>query len=95
MTPADVALMTSVMAGLDMRDRDNLPKADFDWMEPLKGDLKGVRVAYSRTFGYAPVEPAVIGVVDEAVKVFARDLGCVVEEAVPDGAIPRRLSWAS
>jgi aspartyl-tRNA(Asn)/glutamyl-tRNA(Gln) amidotransferase subunit A len=82
-TVADAALMASVMAGPDMRDRHSLPKGDVDWMESLKGDLNGVRVAYSRTLGYAPVEPEVIRVVDEAVKVFARDLGCVVEEAEP------------
>ena len=89
-TVADAALMTSVMAGPDMRDRHSLPKADFDWMEALQRDLKGVRIAYSRTLGYAPVEPEVIRVVDEAVKVFARDLGCIVEEADPGWKDPAR-----
>lgn len=82
-TVADGALMTSVMAGPDMRDRHSLPRADFDWMEAIKGDLKGTRVAYSRDWGYAAVDPEVLRVVDGAVTVLERDLGCVVEPADP------------
>jgi aspartyl-tRNA(Asn)/glutamyl-tRNA(Gln) amidotransferase subunit A len=82
-TVADAALMMSVAAGPDMRDRHSLPKADFDWMGCLKGDLRGTRVAYSSDWGYAAVDREVRQIVGAAVKVFERDLGCVVEEANP------------
>jgi aspartyl-tRNA(Asn)/glutamyl-tRNA(Gln) amidotransferase subunit A len=82
-TVADGALMASVMAGPDMRDRHSLPAADFDWMEAIKGDLKGKRVAYSRDWGYAAVDAEVLRVVDQAVAVFERELGCTVEPADP------------
>jgi aspartyl-tRNA(Asn)/glutamyl-tRNA(Gln) amidotransferase subunit A len=82
-TVADGALMLSIMAGPDDRDRHSLPAGDVDWMESLKGDLKGKKVAYSADWGYAPVDPAVRDVVGKAVKVFERDLGCHVEEVNP------------
>ena len=82
-TVADAALMMSVAAGPDMRDRHSLPGADFDWVECVKGDLRGKRVAYSPDWGYAAVDPEVRQIVGSAVRVFERDLGCVVEEANP------------
>jgi aspartyl-tRNA(Asn)/glutamyl-tRNA(Gln) amidotransferase subunit A len=54
-TVADAALMMTVIAGPDDRDRFSLPKPDFDWMAVLKGDLRGTRVAYSPDWGYALV----------------------------------------
>jgi len=81
-TVADSALMLSVISGPDDRDRYSLPAADFDWLEALKGDLRGLRVAYSPDFGYVTVDPRVREIARRAVKVF-EDLGCVVEEANP------------
>ena len=93
-TVADSALMLSVIAaGPDDRDRHTLPAPDFDWMECLKGDLQGLRVAYSPDWGYAAVDPHVRRVVGEAVKVFERDLGCVVEEAHPGWDDPYYAFW--
>ena len=82
-TVADSALMLSVMVGPDDRDRHSLPKPDFDFMTCLEGGLRGLKVAYSLDWGYAAVDPQVRRVVGEAVRVFERDLGCVVEEARP------------
>ena len=83
-TVADGALMLSVIgSGPDARDRHSLPKPDFDWVTCCQGGLKGLRVAYSADWGYAPVDPEVRRAVGEAVKVFERDLGCEVEEAEP------------
>ena len=92
-TVADSALMLSVIAGPDDRDRHTLPAADFNWMECLDGDLRGLRVAYSSDWGYAAVDPEVRRVVGEAVKVFERDLGCVVEEAHPGWEDPYYAFW--
>jgi aspartyl-tRNA(Asn)/glutamyl-tRNA(Gln) amidotransferase subunit A len=93
-TVADSALMLSVISGPDSRDRYSLPKAGFDWMEVIKGGIKGLKVAYSADWGYAPVDPEVRRVVGEAVKVFERDLGCTVEEANPGFEDPYGAFWA-
>ena len=92
-TVADSALMLSVVAGPDDRDRHSLPAPDFDWMECVKGDLQGLKVAYSPDWGYAAVDPEVRRVVGEAVSVFERDLGCVVEEADPGWEDPMDAFW--
>lgn len=94
-TVADAALMLSIIAGPDDRDRHTLPKEEgFDWMKSLKGDLKGLKVAYTLDWGgYAPVDKRVRKIVTDAVKVFERDLGCVVEEANPGWSNPYEAFW--
>ena len=93
-TVADGALMLSVIgSGPDARDRHSLPKPDFDWVTCCQGGLKGLRVAYSADWGYAPVDPEVRRAVGEAVKVFERDLGCEVEEANPGFEDPYLAFW--
>ncbi len=92
-TVADGALMMSVIAGPDPRDRHSLPAPSFDWMKSLKGGLKGLKVAYSPDWGYAAVDPAVRRIVGEAAKVFERDLGCVVEETNPGWDDPYNAFW--
>jgi aspartyl-tRNA(Asn)/glutamyl-tRNA(Gln) amidotransferase subunit A len=93
-TVADSALMLSVIAGPDPRDRHSLPNDNLDWIKSLDGSLKGLRVAYSPDWGYAAVDPRVRSVVDEAVMVFERDLGCIVEIAHPGWSDPFDAFWA-
>ena len=73
-TVADSALMLSVMAGPDDRDRHSLPAGDVDWLGSATagGDLRGLRVAYSADWGYAAVDPEVRRIVGEAVKPCSR-----------------------
>jgi aspartyl-tRNA(Asn)/glutamyl-tRNA(Gln) amidotransferase subunit A len=93
-TVRDAALMLSVIAGPDDRDRLSIPKVDFDWLEMAgRTDLKGCRVAYSPDWGYAAVDPEVRRVVGEAVRAFETDLGCVVEEAHPGFDDPYAAFW--
>ena len=92
-TVRDGALMLSVMAGPDDRDRHSLPEARFDWTRAPEGEVRGLRVAYSPDWGYAAVEPEVRRVVEDAVKVFEEDLGCVVEEAHPGFEDPFDAFW--
>ena len=93
-TVRDGALMLSVMAGADDRDRFSLPDADFSWTgAALPEDLGGLKVAYSPDWGYAAVDPEVRRVVGEAVEVFERDLGCTVEEAHPGFEDPYEAFW--
>ena len=82
-TVADSALMLKVITGPDPRDRYSIPAADFDYVDATKESIKGLRIAYSEDWGYAPVDPEVRRVVSEAVKVFETDLGCTVERANP------------
>ncbi|HJU09249.1 MAG TPA: amidase family protein [Candidatus Binataceae bacterium] len=93
-TVADAALMMAATAGPDMRDRHSLPYADFDWIRCLDGDVRGLRVAYSPDWGYAAVEPEVRRVVEQAVRVFERDLGCIVEQANPGWEDPLTAFFA-
>src|SRR5690348_3324498 len=58
-TVPDAALILSVIAGPDDRDRHSVPCADLDWRRAVDGDLRGVRVAYSPDLGYAVVDPQV------------------------------------
>ena len=55
--------------------------------------IKGLRIAYSEDWGYAPVDPEVRRVVSEAVRVFETDLGCTVERASPGWEDPFPQFW--
>ncbi|MGH2616834.1 MAG: amidase [Thermomicrobiales bacterium] len=87
-TVADSALMLSVIAGPDDRDRHSLPGPGPDWLAATRGSIAGLRIAYSPDWGYAAVDPSVRAVVDRAVAVFERDLACTVERADPGFANP-------
>ncbi|HEV8472984.1 MAG TPA: amidase [Methylomirabilota bacterium] len=78
-TVADAALMLSVMAGPDDRDRTCLDGAPDDYVGKLERDLTGVRVAYSPNLDVLRVDAEVASVVREAARAFEA-LGCVVEE---------------
>ena len=92
-TVADSALMLSVMAGPDPRDRHTIPTSDVDWTGCLSGGIRGLRVAFSPDLGYAAVDPAVREVVQSAVGVFETELGCHVEQADPGFEDPYAAFW--
>src|SRR4029450_1962727 len=82
-TVADAALVLSVIAGYDDRDRLSIRSDDVDWLPAGDGQLRGARVPARPALGHAAVDPAVRAVVDRAAGVFERDLGCTVERADP------------
>lgn len=93
-TVADAALMLSVLAGPDPRDRHSIP-GDVDWLgaaaagSAREDSVAGLRVGFSVDFGYLAVDPEVRRVVTAAVTdVIADRLGCVVEEVVPEWPDP-------
>lgn len=92
-TVADSALMLSVMADPDSRDRHTIPTRDVDWTGDLSRGIDGLEVAYSADFGYAAVDPAVRKVVERAIAVFEKELGCIVEEADPGFDDPYDAFW--
>jgi aspartyl-tRNA(Asn)/glutamyl-tRNA(Gln) amidotransferase subunit A len=84
-TVADSALVFSVIAGPDHRDRHSIPAGDVDWVASAAADpdaLRGLRVAYSADLGRVAVDDEVRRVVGEAVGAFS-DLGCEVVEDDP------------
>lgn len=94
-TVADAALVLSVIAGPDQRDRLSLPSYGVDWAATTQGQVRGLRVAYSADLGYAVVDPEVRALTARAAEVFARDLGCVVEEAHPGWPEPYPIFWGT
>ena len=91
-TVEDSALMLSVIAGPDARDRHTIP-IDFDWMDALKKEFKGKKIAYSEDFGYAAVDPRVRAIAKDAAMVFDRDLGATVDEVDPGWDDPYGAFW--
>ncbi|RKR07635.1 aspartyl-tRNA(Asn)/glutamyl-tRNA(Gln) amidotransferase subunit A [Kushneria sinocarnis] len=88
----DGALMLSVMAGPDARDRLSIPD-DIDWHGAIGQGFRGKRIAYSEDFGYAAVDPQVRRLVHRAASVFERALGCHVESVTPDWEDPFETFW--
>jgi aspartyl-tRNA(Asn)/glutamyl-tRNA(Gln) amidotransferase subunit A len=83
MTVEDVALLMNTIALPDARDWTSLPFDGVDYLAGLKGDIKGLRVAYSPTMGYAKnVDSEIAAATAQAAK-HLQDLGAVVEQVHP------------
>jgi aspartyl-tRNA(Asn)/glutamyl-tRNA(Gln) amidotransferase subunit A len=89
-TVRDAALMMDVIAGPDDRDRHSLPAAQLSYLNEIEGGIEGLKVAWSKDLGYAPVDPAVREIISRAVQVFS-SLGCELEEADPDIENPEHV----
>lgn len=76
-TVADAALMLEVISRPDPRDWSSVPHAT-NWRSGLDDGIAGWRIAYSRTLGYANVDPAVATAVERSLRTF-EDLGAHVE----------------
>jgi aspartyl-tRNA(Asn)/glutamyl-tRNA(Gln) amidotransferase subunit A len=83
MTVEDVALLMNTIALPDARDWTSLPFDGVDYVAGLKGGVKGLRVAYSPTLGYAKnIDPEIAAATAQAAK-HLQDLGAVVEQVNP------------
>lgn len=78
-TVHDAALMLSVIAAPDARDFYAGAAAATDYGEDLDQGIGGMRIAYSRTLGYARVDAEVAELVDHGARELER-LGAHVEE---------------
>src|SRR3954465_135409 len=83
-TVPDLARLLSVMAGYDARLPFSIDEDPAIFPQPLKRDVKGLRLAWFGDLGgHLPMEPGILDLCRSALKVF-EDMGCVVEEVVPD-----------
>ena len=93
-TVRDAALLLMVMAGPDRRDAYSVAEPTPDFLAACDRPVRGLKIAWSATFGYAKPSPAVVEICEAAAKVF-EGLGCTVDH-VEDviGADPDYL-WDS
>ncbi|MBL8352926.1 MAG: amidase [Burkholderiaceae bacterium] len=88
MSVADAALMLNVLSQPDARDWTSLPYDARDYRVGLDDGVRGLRIAYSPTLGYAKnVHPEVAAAVEQAVRDLEA-LGAVVEAVDPGIADP-------
>lgn len=86
-TVRDAALMLREMARPDARDWFALPWQDVDYTANLGQGVKGMKIAYSPTLGFAKVDPEIAAAVDAAAKQYAA-LGAIVEQVDPGFSDP-------
>jgi aspartyl-tRNA(Asn)/glutamyl-tRNA(Gln) amidotransferase subunit A len=75
----DAALMLTVLAGPDDRDPYALPPDGKDYCDRLEGGVRGWRIAYAPTLGYAKVDREIAAATAEAARQFEA-LGATVEQ---------------
>jgi aspartyl-tRNA(Asn)/glutamyl-tRNA(Gln) amidotransferase subunit A len=83
MSVTDVALMMNAITRPDARDWTALPYEHVDYTARLKDGVKGLRIAYSPTLGYATnVHPEIAAATAQAAQ-YLQDLGAVIEQVDP------------
>ena len=80
---ADAALMFSVVEGAHASDPRSIPGCGIDPRIDLARDVRGLRVAFTRSLPGFSVQPDVANRANEAVAAFVEDLGCSVEPSAP------------
>jgi aspartyl-tRNA(Asn)/glutamyl-tRNA(Gln) amidotransferase subunit A len=83
-----------VLAGYDARDPASVAQAVPDVVRSCERDPRSLRIAWSPTFGYAPVQPEVRAIAERAAQAFVA-MGCRVDEIeAPFGEDPADL-WTA
>jgi aspartyl-tRNA(Asn)/glutamyl-tRNA(Gln) amidotransferase subunit A len=83
MTVQDAALLMNTIALPDARDWTSLPFDGMDYLADSQRGVKGLRVAYSPTLGYANhIDPEIAAATAQAAQ-HLQDLGAVVEQVDP------------
>ncbi len=92
MSVADAALMMNVLKRPDARDWTSLPYDDRDYLQGLDDGVRGLRIAFSPTLGYAKnVHPEIAAAVAAAVREL-EGLGAQVEAVDPGIADPLEIT---
>lgn len=95
-TVRDAALMLTVIAGGDARDRFSW-SSGVDYLASLDQGIAGLKLAWSPDLGYATVNQEVAAATATAARRF-EDLGCTVDEVSPGLPSPQEIIntlWAS
>jgi amidase len=80
---SDVALLLSVLSGMDERSPLSIQENGARFAAPLGRSFKGARVAWWRGLGGIPFEPEIRVAIDAHRRTF-ETLGCIVDDAEPD-----------
>jgi aspartyl-tRNA(Asn)/glutamyl-tRNA(Gln) amidotransferase subunit A len=93
-TVADAALMMNVLVGPDSADPLSLPLDGIDYVESLKGELTGMRIAWSPDLGIddSYTDPEVVALCAAAARAF-EELGATVVEASPAWINVEEAMW--
>jgi aspartyl-tRNA(Asn)/glutamyl-tRNA(Gln) amidotransferase subunit A len=84
--------MMNVMKQPDARDWTSLPVDTTNYLQGLDNGVRGLRIAYSPTLGFAKnIHPEVAAAVDNAVKVL-KDLGAQVDQIDPGFEDPLEIT---
>lgn len=78
-SPLDAALFLENTQGPSTRDPFSLPVYNKEISQKLKGDLKGVRIAYTENLGLYEVDKEVAHIVESTLSKW-EELGCTVEK---------------
>ena len=79
----DAAVVMNTLKRLDARDWTSLPADPSDYTAALDAGVRGLRIAYSPTLGYAKgVDPEVAAAVDASLALLV-DMGAIVEQVDP------------
>lgn len=76
----DAALLMSVLAGPDARDRLSVPKLPVDWLATASHFMKGKRIGFSLDLGYLEIEPEIKAIVHTAIEAFAKASKATLKE---------------
>ena len=78
-TVRDAALLLTAISGQDRRDPFSVCEPVPNFLAACNQPVKGMRLAWSKTLGYANPDPEVITILEKAVKLF-ESLGCEIVE---------------
>ena len=92
MSVADAALMMNVLKRPDARDWTSLPYDDSDYLQGLDDGVKGLRIAFSPTLGYAKNVHAEIAAAVAAAVRELESLGAHVDAVDPGIADPLEIT---
>jgi aspartyl-tRNA(Asn)/glutamyl-tRNA(Gln) amidotransferase subunit A len=91
-TVEDNALMLDAINGPSSCDPLSLPYTRESYREAVRGDITGLRVAWSPDLGLGYVDPEVMEICKSAVAAFG-ELGAQVTEATPAWGNPQEAMW--
>lgn len=77
-TVRDAALLLNAIAGFDARDPFAVAEPVPDFLAACDRPVKGLRIAWSPSYGYAKPQAEVVALCEQAVRTF-EEMGCVVE----------------